>query len=94
MGGNRQFSPAQVAYIYKRDEGKCVYCGRPASEVDHVVSWKDGGKSITANAVCTCHSCNMKKVQKKYKQDFMTRGIFWLLEKGEDMRWTDELYKD
>lgn len=51
--------------IFRRDGGKCQYCGRkfPRSEftIDHVVPRSLGGKSVWDNVVCSCSKCNRKK---------------------------------
>jgi hypothetical protein len=80
---------SMVKAIYKRDEGHCVYCGGYATDIDHVVpvSWR--GPTTRNNGVCACSRCNSKKSNKADRVDMITRGIFWLLQHGEDMSWTD-----
>lgn len=51
--------------IFRRDGGKCQYCGRvfPKSEltIDHVVPRALGGTSKWGNVVCSCALCNRRK---------------------------------
>jgi len=84
----RGFNEGQTKYIFERDEATCVYCGAPAEEIDHVISWKDGGQTIVSNGVCTCKICNRKKIHHDSIK-MLTRAIYWLMQKGEDMSWTD-----
>jgi 5-methylcytosine-specific restriction endonuclease McrA len=39
----------------------CVYCGNPATEVDHVLSVKIGGADTIENLVPSCQKCNRRK---------------------------------
>jgi len=88
-----QFSPELVNKIFERDGGMCVYCGAPAQEIDHVIPNKDGGKPISSNGVCVCRHCNRKRKQNPDDIDYLTRAIFWLLQKGEDTLWMDNFYR-
>lgn len=48
--------------IFKRDDGKCQYCGATSDlTLDHVVPRSRGGKSSWDNLVTACKSCNSKK---------------------------------
>ncbi len=84
------FSVAQTKYIWQRDGGMCIYCGSPAQQIDHVVPVARGGRTFQSNGVCACSACNHKK-RDKLDQDFLTRGIFWLLQHGENMDWMDTI---
>jgi hypothetical protein len=51
--------------ILKRDHFKCVQCGRsPATEanvvlqVDHILAWSKGGRTIAENLQTLCRECN------------------------------------
>ena len=49
------------SFIFSRSNGKCVYCGAKATEIDHVIPRSNGGTNSTYNLVATCRSCNEKK---------------------------------
>ena len=49
------------SFIFSRSDGKCVYCGAKAEEIDHVIPRRNGGTNSTYNLVATCRSCNEKK---------------------------------
>lgn len=40
---------------------KCVYCGGPAEQMDHVTPKSRGGRTTLANLVPACRQCNMGK---------------------------------
>ena len=48
--------------IFKRDEGKCQYCGTTKDlTLDHVIPRSKGGKSNWTNLVTACKKCNSVK---------------------------------
>jgi hypothetical protein len=54
--------------IMKRDNFKCVNCGRsPATDpsiilhVDHIIPWSKGGKTVAENLQTLCSICNLGK---------------------------------
>ena len=49
------------SFIFSRSNGKCVYCGAKATEIDHVVPRAKGGTNSTYNLVASCRSCNQMK---------------------------------
>lgn len=50
-------------YILKRDNYTCVYCGAPATTVDHVVATAHGGTDDYDNLVAACQPCNDRKAR-------------------------------
>ena len=85
---HHQFNLSVVRKTFERDGGRCIYCGDYAGEIDHVIPSCDGGPDIQSNAVCCCKKCNRKKIH--HLDVFLTRAIFWLLQKGEDTKWMDD----
>ncbi|MEQ9466680.1 MAG: HNH endonuclease [Ekhidna sp.] len=48
--------------IFKRDGGKCQYCGTNKDlTIDHVIPRSKGGKSTWTNLVTACKNCNSRK---------------------------------
>ena len=82
-----------VDYVFKRDNGTCVYCGDHAQEIDHVIPTTDGGNSVKSNLVCVCKKCNTKKAHHIDDPKWLTMSIIWLAQKGEDISWMDDVYK-
>jgi Protein of unknown function DUF262/HNH endonuclease len=61
----RGFKPEQRLAVYYRDKGICqicsVVCEGDAWEVDHVIPYSRGGKTLLGNAQLTCVPCNRSK---------------------------------
>lgn len=50
------------AYLFEREKGCCIYCGRKGKmEVEHVVPKSKGGTDSLNNLVLACHDCNQAK---------------------------------
>ena len=49
------------SFIFNRSNGKCVYCGAKATEIDHVIPRNNGGSNSIHNLVASCRGCNEKK---------------------------------
>lgn len=65
---NRQPSLRLRFLVMKRDNFKCVLCGRsPAKdinvelEIDHIIAWSKGGETILENLQTLCFDCNQGK---------------------------------
>ena len=92
-GNTRNIPISVVKKIFIRDKGECIYCGSPAMEIDHVVSYKEGGLTIKGNLVCVCLRCNRIKAGAKGQKKifYITKGLFWLMQHGENTDWVDKL---
>lgn len=55
-------------FIFSRSNGKCVYCGAKATEIDHVIPKAKGGTNSSYNLVASCRACNKKKSNKTLKE--------------------------
>ena len=64
----RTFTPEIKLKIYKKQAGKCPTCGDEFDfdemEGDHIIPWKDGGKTNEKNCQMLCRNCNRKKSSK------------------------------
>ena len=56
------------SFIFSRSNGKCVYCGAKATEIDHIVPRAKGGSNSIYNLVASCRSCNEKKSNLSLKE--------------------------
>jgi 5-methylcytosine-specific restriction endonuclease McrA len=50
--------------VFARDDGRCVYCGAPATSLDHVVPRSRGGEHCWENVVSACGRCNHVKADR------------------------------
>ena len=57
----RQATPAQVKALFASYAGRCVYCSKPATTLDHVVPLKKGGTNELDNLAPACVTCNSSK---------------------------------
>ena len=48
-------------WVLERDRYTCVYCGKPANEVDHVIPRHLNGSDAPSNLVASCRRCNNLK---------------------------------
>lgn len=56
------------SFIFNRSNGKCVYCGAKATEIDHIVPRSSGGSNSTYNLVASCRACNQMKSNLSLKE--------------------------
>lgn len=54
--------------VFVRDNHSCVYCGKKATTIDHVIPRALGGKDSFENCVAACGPCNNKKADKTLAQ--------------------------
>ncbi len=86
----RSFNSEERATITTRDHGLCIYCGKPASSIDHVIPFKCGGITSTANGVCCCKHCNSVKhisLDEGWDEGWIVKGLSRLILHGEDISW-------
>jgi hypothetical protein len=53
--------PYSKTGVLRRDHSRCVYCGHPATTIDHIVPRSRGGRSTWLNCVAACVECNRRK---------------------------------
>ena len=56
------------SFIFSRSNGKCVYCGAKATDIDHVIPRANGGTNSTYNLVASCRACNQMKSSLSLKE--------------------------
>jgi 5-methylcytosine-specific restriction endonuclease McrA len=54
--------------VFRRDNDTCLYCGKHANTIDHVLPRSQGGKSTWENSVAACRKCNEKKANRTPKE--------------------------
>lgn len=54
--------------VLTRDKYTCVYCGKHATTIDHVVPRALGGENSYENCVASCSKCNAHKGSKTLEQ--------------------------
>jgi len=74
---SRYFSLRLSAEILKRDNFTCIYCGKHATLIDHIIPWELGGKTIKDNGVSCCKSCNKLK-ENDTLGNYLTKGMKYI----------------
>ena len=90
---SRPWTPHCKELILQRDEHRCIYCGKHASGIDHVIPISEGGLSIPCNGVCCCRSCNSSK-RNKLDDRWIIKGLQRLIQHGESLEWISGIRHD
>lgn len=54
-----------VDAVYRRDGGRCVYCGATENlQLDHIIPFSKGGATSLENLQLLCQKCNLEKSNK------------------------------
>jgi len=59
--------------VLLRDGGRCVYCGEPATTLDHVRPRHAGGADHRTNLVSACLSCNSRRQHRPHRGPALRR---------------------
>jgi len=58
------FTKDDVAYHWRQQDGRCVYCGATLNNdyhIDHIIPLSRGGTNFVGNIQLLCPTCNMRK---------------------------------
>ncbi|WP_232729900.1 HNH endonuclease [Paenibacillus phocaensis] len=47
--------------VLKRDRYTCLWCGEPATTVDHLMPSSKGGSDLPTNLIASCSECNSRR---------------------------------
>lgn len=94
--------PLTRAALMRRDAYRCVYCGRRAETIDHVVPRSRGGTHTWDNCVASCMGCNLRKANRLPEElgwalkaaPAAPRGVHWRLiglRDDDDPQWAPYL---
>ena len=86
----RNWTKQERDKIVSRDEGRCIYCGKPAKGIDHVIPFSEGGRTSTTNGVCCCLKCNRSK-HTSLEEKWIVKGLARLIQHGEDISWVGRI---
>ena len=56
------------SFLFKKYNGRCVYCGNKATEIEHVIPKSKGGTDSVHNLVIACRKCNELKGKLSLKE--------------------------
>ena len=76
-----KFLPSSKVHerIWDRDKGICVYCGKEATDIDHIIPAAMGGRAIYSNGVLSCRSCNLAKTSDPFNEKYLLKAYRHLL---------------
>ncbi len=61
--------------VFDRDDGLCIICRRPASDVHHVIFRSAGGADSLENCVSLCRDCHAQYAhgsdEKHWQKEFL-----------------------
>lgn len=60
--------------VYKRDGGRCIFCGMPGRPEAHYIPRSQGGLGIEQNIITVCRNCHNKMDQSTERRAFLKRA--------------------
>lgn len=71
----RPFRVWEQLCVLTANNGRCVYCGDPSEEMDHVIPFSDGGADALSNLVPACRACNRQKRNRNPAEWFVSSDL-------------------
>lgn len=68
------YTAEALEWIAKLEDPLCIYCGRFATEIDHLVPITRGGTGELSNLATACRRCNARKNDMTY-EEFLKIGV-------------------
>ncbi|WP_019630271.1 HNH endonuclease [Actinomadura atramentaria] len=78
--------PLTRAALMRRDNYRCVYCGRRAETIDHVQPRSRGGQHVWENCVASCMTCNHNKADRLLEELGWTLAVTPCVPRGAHWR--------
>ena len=64
--------------VYRRDNGRCIFCGRPGLPNAHYISRAHGGLGISENIVTACLDCHRRMDQSPGRKIYLAAAKAYL----------------
>ena len=74
--------------VYERDNGLCIWCGKPGDPCCHFIAKSQGGRGIEENIVVGCADCHRSYDQTDQRELYRQRARDYLKSKYPD--WDEE----
>jgi len=71
--GVKKLSVFNAELLMEQTDGRCVYCGDPATTFDHIIPVSKGGNTTRGNVAPACISCNSSKKDRDLDQFLLER---------------------
>jgi 5-methylcytosine-specific restriction endonuclease McrA len=68
------YTPDAKEWIASLKDPACIYCGRFATEIDHLIPISRGGTGELSNLAPACRNCNSRKNDMTYSEFLSLRG--------------------
>lgn len=64
--------------VFIRDDGRCIFCGRPGYPEAHYISRTRGGLGIPENIVTACRECHRRMDASEKRPQYLKRAKAYL----------------
>lgn len=76
--------------VYRRDNGRCVFCHRPGNPEAHYIPRSKGGLGIEKNILTLCRECHRRYDQGTANERNWMRSVFRDYLKGQYQDWDED----